>query len=104
MSPPMGDFSEQELVEKPAIELFRKLRYETKNCFNEPFGPYGTLGRDSPSDIVLVSRLKPILELLNPDFPKETIETAIQELTRDRSATSMVNANREVYQLLKNGI
>src|SRR2546425_13133330 len=104
MSPPIGDFSEQELVEKPAIELFRKLGYETKNCFHEIFGPAGKLGRDSTSDVVLVSRLKPKLELLNPGFPKEAIETAIQELTRDRSAMITVNANREVYQLLKNGI
>lgn len=104
MSPRDGEFSEMELVEKPAIELFRQLGWETRNCFHETFGPSGDLGRDSPSDVVLVSRLAPALKRLNPDLPEEAIENTILELTRDRSAMSTVQANREIYQLLKNGI
>src|SRR5207245_11597230 len=34
----------------------------------------------------------------------EPIELAIEELTRDRNALSLANANREIYQLLKQGI
>src|SRR3989442_11101198 len=102
MSPPNGDFSEEELVEKPAIELFGRLGWETKNCFNETFGPSGTLSRDSPSEVVLVSRLKPALERLNPDLPGDAIDAAIEELIRDRSPMSAAQANREIYQLLKN--
>jgi len=100
----MAEFSEEALVEKPAIALFEELGYETQNCFHETFGPKGTLGRDAPSEVVLVSRLRPALERLNPDLPGDAIETAIQELARDRSAMSMVQANKEIYQLLKNGI
>jgi type I restriction enzyme, R subunit len=37
-------------------------------------------------------------------LPHEAIELAIEELTRDRSALSPANANREIYQLLKQGI
>jgi len=104
VSPSDGDFSEEELVEKPAIELFHELGWETKNCFNETFGPKGTLGRDSPSEVVLVSRLRPALERLNPELPADAIDAAIEELKRDRSAMSAARANREIYQLLKNGI
>src|SRR5437660_7464810 len=104
MSPPDGGFSEDELVEKPAIDLFRVLGWETKNCFRETFGPKGTLGRDSPSEVVLVSRLRPALERLNPDLPADAIDAAIEELMRDRSAMSAAQANREIYQLLKTGI
>lgn len=104
MSPPNGGFSEQELVEKPAIELFRELGYETQDCFHETFGPNGTLGRDSPSEVFLVSRLKPVLKRLNTNLPGDAIDAAIQELARDRSAMSAAQANKEVYQLLKNGI
>jgi type I restriction enzyme R subunit len=99
-----GDFSEQELVEKPTIELFEKLGFQTRNCFHELFGPQGTLGRDSPSEVILISRLRPKLLHLNPDIPKESIETAIEELTRDRSSMSMVQANKEIYLTLKSGI
>jgi len=44
------------------------------------------------------------LEGLNYAIPKEAIELAIEELVRDRSIMSPANANREVYQLLKNGV
>ena len=37
---------------------------------------------------MLVSRLRPVLEKLNPDLPKEAITSAIEELTRDRSVMS----------------
>jgi len=34
----------------------------------------------------------------------EAINLAIEELTRDRSAMGLVQANREVYKLLKDGV
>jgi type I restriction enzyme R subunit len=41
---------------------------------------------------------------MNPTVPPEAINTAIDELTRDRSAMSLEAANREIYGLLKDGI
>ena len=37
-------------------------------------------------------------------MPAEAITAAVDELTRDRSATTPEGANREIYQLLKDGI
>jgi len=48
--------------------------------------------------------LRTALQRLNPGMAGEAIELAIEELTRDRSALSMVHANREVYRLLKDGV
>ena len=48
--------------------------------------------------------MRPALLKLNPDASPEAIDQAIEELTRDRSRMSLVAANREVYELLKNGI
>lgn len=96
----MNDYSEDSLVEQPAIELFRELGWQTANCFFEKFGENGTLGRETSSVVVLIPRLRAALERLNPDLPSE----AIEELTRDRSIVSPANANREVYGLLKNGV
>ena len=45
-----------------------------------------------------------VFERLNPALPPEAITTAVDELTRDRSAMSLEAANREVYLLLKGGI
>ncbi|GAH36658.1 unnamed protein product, partial [marine sediment metagenome] len=100
----MTDYSEDALVEQPAIELFGQLGWETANCFYEVCGPKGTLGRETTADVVLVSRLLPVLERLNPDLPAEAFEQAIEELTRDRSRLGAVAANREVYNLIKEGV
>ena len=101
---PQNDYSEDNLIEKPAIELFSELGWDTANCFYEVCGPNSTLGRETTTEVVLVSRLRPAMERLNPDLPAEAFEQAIEELTRDRSAMSMAAANREVYKLLKDGV
>jgi type I restriction enzyme R subunit len=100
----MDEYSESTLVEQPAIELFQSLGYEHQNCFHERFGDNGTLGRETPSGVVLVSRLKSALCRLNPDLSEETIALAIEELTRDHSSQNPVIANRELYRMLKDGI
>jgi type I restriction enzyme R subunit len=111
----LGIYSEDSLVEQPAIELFKELGWEAANCYKEHFGstlsqpsPRGrggiNLGRETTAEVVLVSRLRPALERLNPDVPKEAIDDAIEELTRDRRAMSPAQANREIYKLIKNGV
>jgi len=104
MTPKGGSaYSEERLIEKPAIELFSKLGWEPIDAFYETLGPSGTLGRDNQSEVILQSRLFPALRKLNPDLPAEAFTQTIEELTRDRSRMSLAAANREVYQLLKNG-
>lgn len=49
----------------------------------EVFGASGTLGRETPGEVVLVSRLRAALKKLNPTLPPEAIADAIDELTRD---------------------
>src|SRR5258708_1870688 len=100
----MQDYSESALVEKPAIALFAALGYETANTFHERLGKNGTLGRETYDEVVLSPRLRAALHRLNPGLSWEAIEIAVEELTRDRSALSLANANREVYRLLKNGV
>jgi len=97
-------YTENQLVEQPAIGLFAKLGWETVSALEETFGADGTLGRETPSEVVLVPRLRAALEQLNPGLPPEAISAAVDELTRDRSAMSLAGANREIYSLLKDGI
>jgi type I restriction enzyme R subunit len=104
MTPGSSDYSEDTLVEQPAIALFSELGYETLNCFHETFGEHGTLGRETSGDVILTARLRIALERLNPGLPPIAINLAIEELTRDRGVMSLANANREIYQLLKNGV
>jgi len=62
----MTDYTEDSLVEQPPIALFAELGWETANCYNETFGPKGTLGRETRSKVVLISRLMPAMQRLNP--------------------------------------
>ncbi|MEO7299328.1 MAG: type I restriction endonuclease [Verrucomicrobiota bacterium] len=118
-------YTEDQLVEQPAMGLFAELGWQTLSAREEMFGrsrgdethlsqsqsqslltspPTNNLGRETPSEVVLVSRLRAALVRLNPALPAEAISSAVDELTRDRSAMSLAAANREVYLLLKEGI
>ena len=102
-------YTEVQLVEQPAIGLFAELGWAVAGPLpnaglaGEPRDA-GLLGRETKGEAVLVSRLRAALERLNPALPPEAITTAVDELTRDRSAMSLEAANREVYLLLKEGI
>jgi type I restriction enzyme R subunit len=97
-------YTEDQLVEQPAIGLFAALGWQTMSAIEETFGAGGTLGRETRGEVVLTDRLRAALTKLNPGLPTEAIQTAIDELARDRSAMSLEAANREVYRLLKEGI
>ena len=97
-------YSEQELVEQPAVALFAALGWKTVSARDEVFGADGTLGRETSGDVVLCGRLLACLERLNPTVPSEAIQNAADEISRDRSAMLLPQANREVYRLLKEGI
>ena len=100
----MNDYSEDNLIEQPAIELLSQLGWETANCFNEFEQGDSFLGRETRGDVVIIPRLLKAMESLNPDLNGEAFVKAIEQITRDRSAMSMAAANREVYDLIKNGV
>lgn len=97
-------YTEDQLVEQPAIGLFADLGWQTVTAMAETFGPDGTLGRETKGEVVLANRLRAALVKFNPTLPPEVIDNAVDELTRDRSAMSMAAANREIYSLMKDGI
>ncbi|RFO96781.1 deoxyribonuclease HsdR [Rhodoferax lacus] len=97
-------YTEDQLVEQPAIGLFADLGWQTVSAMEETFGAAGTLGRETKGEVVLATRLRKALERLNSALPAEAINNAIDEISRDRSAMLLEAANREVYRLLKEGI
>lgn len=100
-----ADYSENALVEQPAIALFAELGYPTANGFAEKFGGRAsTFGRETTSEVILWPRLKAALAKLNPGVAGEAIQLAVDELARDRSAMGLAHANRDVYRLLKDGV
>ncbi len=102
MSTPHPD--SEEALELETIEIFASLGYSTENCYKEWDGGKSNLGRENRSEVILRSRLQPALARLNPELETEALTGAIDILSADRSALSMVNANREIYKLLKDGV
>ncbi|WP_437269736.1 type I restriction endonuclease subunit R [Stutzerimonas balearica] len=103
-APHSHDYSEDTLVEQPAIALFESLGWETGNLYAEWTDGSSSEGRLTQQDVVLESRLRAALSKLNSDLPKEAIDLVVEELARDRSKLLPVNANQEVYRLLKDGV
>ena len=90
-------YTEDQLVEQPAIGLFAELGWTTVSALEETFGapspgraatlspPMGegaSLGRETKGEVVLVSRLRAALGRLNPALPPEAITTAVDELSK----------------------
>jgi type I restriction enzyme R subunit len=105
-------YTEDALVEQPAIQLFSELNWETVTCWDEVFGsitdeslPSSPLffGRETRNDVVLFARLKAALLKLNPQVNPLIIQEAIDEIARDRIAMTSIAANEAVYELLQNG-
>jgi type I restriction enzyme, R subunit len=96
-------YTEGGLVERPALELLGQLGWTVVNAFRETFGPAGTLGRDSMHDAVLTHRVRDALRWLNPQVPDAIREEALAAVAKDRSVMDRVRANREVYQLIRDG-
>lgn len=103
-APHSHDYSEDTLVEQPAIALFESLGWETGNLYSEWAGSSSSEGRQTQQDVVLEGRLRAALSKLNPDLPSDAINLVVEELARDRSKLLPVNANQEVYRLLKDGV
>ena len=95
--------TEDALIERPALRLLGQLGWEAASGFDETLGPAGTLGRDSQTQVVLVHRLRNALRGLNPGVPAEALEKAIDALLANRFVMHPVRANRDIYQLLRDG-
>lgn len=108
-------YTEDSLIEQPAIQLFAELGWETLSASDEVMGtnplpnppPKGegiSLGRETKSEVVLAARLRAVLARLNPFLPPEAINAAVDELSRDRSAMTPPAANRELWALMRDGV
>ena len=98
-----NQYSEDQLVEQPAIALLASLGWETMD-YNEFDQGSSPLGRENRGEVVLIKRLRPALERLNPDASCEAIDDAMETLTHSRATMSREEANYEIYRLLKDGV
>jgi type I restriction and modification enzyme subunit R-like protein len=79
-------FSESDLVEKPAINLFAELGWQTANFWGEFRGSASLEGRQSKREAILRNRLRLALRKVNPDLTETSLDEAYSVLTRNRGA------------------
>jgi len=96
-----SSYTEDSLIEQPAIALLADLGWQLRTATRRPSARRGTLGRETSSEVVLLSRLRPIMESSTPVCLRCPGAGGRRVATRDRSAMSLVSANREIYHLLK---
>src|SRR5438309_1172056 len=94
----------EDALEHETIKLFADLGWETADCYHEKIGAQSRYGRQTRTDVVLPDRLRSALLQLNPNLSPAAIGAALEELTRDRHVMGAIQANREIYDLLKNGV
>jgi type I restriction enzyme R subunit len=98
--------NEDRLVQQTFADHLRdRLGWESVYAHKtETFGPNGTLGRASDRDAVLVRDLRAALARLNAHIPESAREQAIEKLTRNDFARSLIQHNREFYGFIRGGV
>ena len=101
----MNPFNEDNLVEQSVIKLIKEVWHDDA-CHINAYADADdlTLGREHQGEVVLKKYLLPALEKINPDIPRESLQLAMDIITRDRSNLSPVRANQEIYALLRDGV
>jgi type I restriction enzyme R subunit len=102
--PGPGRYSEDQLVEQPAIALFQELGWDHINAMHETMGPDGLLGRDNRAEVFLRQRLRAAIERLNPNARSDAVDLAVTEVTKSRAAMQYARANEEIHALLRDRV
>lgn len=77
-------YTEDSLVEQPAIQLFAPMGWQTVSALEEVFGVGGTLGRETKGEAVPAPCRRNALEHLNPSVSPEAVSGSLDQLISDR--------------------
>ena len=94
----INDYTEDYLIEQPAISLFYELGWETD--FYEKFSKNSTLGRDATGKFVLQRLVRAILVGQNPNLLPKAIEHTVEELIYDLLSPKLISDEME-WRILK---
>jgi type I restriction enzyme R subunit len=99
-------FNEDTLVQQTTADYLEKvLGWESIYAYNtETFGWTGTLGRLSDHEVILVPRLRKMLEGLNPGLSPSAYEEAIRRITDVSGSLTLIAENQEKHNFLRDGV
>ena len=99
-------YTEDTLVQQTTADyLEQQLGWKSIYAHNaEDFGPNSLLGRTSDREVVLTRYLSAALRSLNPGLPDAAYDDAVQQITATAALQTLVAANREQYDLMRDGV
>lgn len=102
----MPNFITEDQIEQALLQRLQHVcGFDVLECYTvDPADLNDGSGRLDKRDVLLPQRLREAAIRLNPDVPEATVDTALAQLADRRQAMSLVAANREVDNLLRNGI
>jgi type I restriction enzyme R subunit len=102
----MPNFISEDQIERALVQKLQHLHgFDVLECHTEdPEDLNDGSGRANKREVILVDWVKEAAIRLNPDIPAKVIDDALEKLLDRRLAMSLVAANQEVYNLLRDGI
>ncbi len=102
----VNKFSEDELVESTAAEIFYSgLGWDVSYAYNkETYGSVSTYGRTNKAQVVLKREFLEMIKDINPGLPEVAYENAYENLTEGSSSKSLVEINYSKYLMIRDGI
>lgn len=102
----MPNFISEDQIEQALLQKLQHVHgYDVLEC--------GTAERDDLADgsnrttkreVLLLDRLRAAAVALNPGVPAAQIDEAVERVAHRRAAMSPVSANREIYELIRDGV
>lgn len=102
----MPNFISEDEIEATMLQHLQHLYgYDALICFTaDPADLNDGSGRTDKCEVILCDRLREAVADLNPSIPESAIDDAVKELCDKREAMSAIAANREVDDLIRNGV
>src|SRR5437773_2282336 len=102
----MPNFISEDQIERAMVQKLEQLHgFESLNCRTEdPEDLNDRSDRTNKRDVILLDRVREAAFRLNSTIPAQAIESALEKLLDRRQAMTLVAANQEVYNLLRDGI
>ena len=102
----MPNFISEDQIERAMVHKLVHLHsFDSLNCHTEDPEDLGdNSGRANKRDVILVDRVREAARRLNPLIPAQAIESALEMFLDRRQSMTLVAANQETYNLLRDGI
>jgi len=102
----MPNFISEDQIEQAVLRRLEQVhKFEILRCHcKDPEDLNDNSGRTNKRDVILFDRLRTAAISLNKHIPHSAIDEALERFSDRRTAMSQVAANREIYDLIRDGV